>query len=77
MPEAVTEKNWDDENNNTPTPALFKTSGKGDICFLPRHYSDYSRIIDKFQVREDDVWVISYIKAGETAGTNLTLQLVS
>jgi len=40
--------------------------GGWNICFLPRHYSSYSEYIKNFSVRNDDVWVASFIKAGTT-----------
>lgn len=45
---------------------LFKKFGNWNICFLPKHYSSHSNYIRDFQVREEDVWVVSFIKAGTT-----------
>jgi estrone sulfotransferase len=45
---------------------LFKKFGNWNICFLPKHYSSHSDYIQNFQVRNDDIWVVSFIKAGTT-----------
>jgi len=48
---------------------LFQKAGKWNICFLPKHYSDHSKMIEDFNVRDEDVWVVSFIKAGELYNT--------
>ncbi|ODN03779.1 Sulfotransferase family cytosolic 1B member 1 [Orchesella cincta] len=45
---------------------LFKKFGNWNICYLPKHYSNHSAYIEQFQVRDEDVWVVSFIKAGTT-----------
>jgi hypothetical protein len=67
MPEAVLEGTK--KKDRRLQADIFSESDKGNICFLPKHYNDYSKYIEEFQVREDDVWVVSYIKAGECRET--------
>jgi hypothetical protein len=59
----------DENNNNGKTDLvyhdLFKKFGNWNICFLPKHYSSHSDYIKKFNVRNDDLWVVSFIKAGK------------
>jgi len=45
---------------------LFKKFGNWNICFLPKHYSNHSSYIEQFPIRDEDVWVVSFIKAGTT-----------
>ncbi|XP_035702454.1 luciferin sulfotransferase isoform X2 [Folsomia candida] len=51
---------------------LFRKFGNWNICFLPKHYSSHSDYIKKFAIRNDDVWVMSFIKAGTTWTQEMT-----
>ncbi|XP_055709357.1 luciferin sulfotransferase-like [Phlebotomus papatasi] len=35
-------------------------------CYMPEMYRDYAERIEKFEVKEDDIWVISQPKCGTT-----------
>lgn len=61
----------DDDSHEAPEESLayhdlFKKFGNWNICFLPKHYSNHSKYIEQFPIRNDDVWVVSFIKAGTT-----------
>lgn len=34
-------------------------------CVMPREFKPYAERLMNFEIREDDVWVISYPKCGE------------
>ncbi|ODM95898.1 Sulfotransferase family cytosolic 1B member 1, partial [Orchesella cincta] len=51
--------------NKAIYPDLFVQHGPGK-CFLPKYYSDHSDFIDNFEVRDDDLWLVSFVKAGTT-----------
>lgn len=49
--------------NQVVYPQLFvKFEPKG--CFLPREYAAYYDQIRRMEVRDEDIWVMSFIKSG-------------
>lgn len=52
---------------SNPLPnTQFADSWKTEPCFLPKRYEQIGNEILDFEVRADDIWVISYPKAGTT-----------
>lgn len=49
--------------NKAIYPEPFVQFGPGK-CFLPKFYDMYSDTIDNLEIREDDLWICSFIKAG-------------
>lgn len=45
------------------TPADFMVGPSN--CVLPKNYSNYAKRIRDLEVREDDVWVVSFPKCGK------------
>lgn len=43
----------------------FARFGRGK-CFLPISFSEYENSIKKFKVREDDIWLVSFMKTGKS-----------
>ncbi|CAL8072372.1 unnamed protein product [Orchesella dallaii] len=57
--------------NKAIYPELFVQFGLGK-CFLPKYYSEHSDCIENFQVRDDDLWLVSFVKAGTTWTKEMT-----
>jgi estrone sulfotransferase len=51
--------------NNSIYPEVFKKFGPGK-CFLPPFFADYYEEIKNLEIRDDDLWICSFIKAGTT-----------
>jgi len=58
--------------NRTIYPELF-VQFQPSKCFLPKEYARHYDYIKNFPVRDDDVWVVSFIKSGEKLFHNLAI----
>lgn len=46
-------------------------------CFLPKKYAQVADRIQNFQIRSDDIWTVSFPKAGSTWIANIIWQLMN
>lgn len=46
-------------------------------CFLPKKYEQVADRIQNFQIRSDDIWTVSFPKAGSTWVANIVWQLMN
>lgn len=58
-----------------PAQSPFPNDYKYTSCFLPRKYIDFAERYYNFEVREDDVWVVTFPKSGTTWVQNVVNQL--
>lgn len=46
-------------------------------CFVTERYKGFAKTIKDFQIRKDDIWIMSYPKTGTTLMTELVTVLLS
>lgn len=59
--------------NQFPFPSDYEFSP----CFLPKKFEQVAERIQNFQIRSDDIWTVSFPKAGSTWVANIVWQLMN
>lgn len=55
----------------------FPTDYKFTPCFLPKKYERLAERIENFRIRSDDIWIVTFPKAGTTWTVNIVWQLMN